>query len=147
MGEKVPYFAYNEEETELWGKVWDRLYPKLMQHGCKEYIKNFHRLEEVDLFKRDKIPQFSDLNQFLQEETNWRMKPVSGILSPREFFNCLAFRTFCCTQYIRHHSKPEYTPEPDICHEYLGHVPMFADPMVCDIAQLIGILSLGATNS
>lgn len=71
---------------------------------------------------------------------------MNGILSQREFLNCLAFRTFCCTQYIRHHTKPEYTPEPDILHEFMGHVPMFADPKVCDISQLIGQLSLGATD-
>ena len=31
-------------------------------------------------------------------------------------------------------------------HEFLGHVPMFASPVVCDISQLIGQLSLGATD-
>ena len=28
----------------------------------------------------------------------------------------------------------------------MGHVPMFADKSVCDISQLIGVLSLGATD-
>ena len=28
----------------------------------------------------------------------------------------------------------------------MGHVPMFSDPVVCDISQLIGKLSLGATD-
>lgn len=118
-----------------------------MEHGCKEYKTNFHKLEGNGLFQREQIPQLEDLNQFLKSETNWRIKPVNGILSQREFLNCLAFRTFCCTQYIRHHSKPEYTPEPDILHEFMGHVPMFADPVVCDISQLIGMLSLGATDA
>jgi len=28
----------------------------------------------------------------------------------------------------------------------MGHVPMFADPVVCDISQLLGKLSLGASD-
>lgn len=74
-----------------------------------------------------KIPQLNELSLYLQSQTGFQIKPVHGIVSQREFLNCFAFRTFPSTQYLRHTKTPDYTPEPDIVHEIVGHIPMFAD--------------------
>jgi len=51
-----------------------------------------------------------------------------------------------CTQYIRHHSQPAYTPEPDIVHESIGHIPMFTNPDFADFSQFIGLGARIATD-
>ena len=43
-------------------------------------------------------------------------------------------------------SSPDYTPEPDIIHEIIGHVPIFLDSEFADLSQAIGLASLGADN-
>jgi phenylalanine-4-hydroxylase len=99
----------------------------LQTHACDETNKTILEMERnVPGFSMTEIPQLEDISQFLIEKTGWRMKPVGGLLTQREFLNALAFKIFHSTQYIRHHDTPEYTPEPDIIHELVGHAPMFA---------------------
>lgn len=144
--DSIPRIAYTDQETQLWSFLFTTLKPKLYEHGCEAYTRNLRLLEDDGVFTADAVPQLEDIDKYLKSKTNWRIKPVNGILSQRQYLNCLAFRTFCSTQYIRNPSQPFYTPEPDIMHEFLGHIPNFCDPVFCDISQKIGIMSLGASD-
>jgi len=102
---------------------------KLLEtNACDETNQTIVDMEKhVPGFSATDIPQLDAISNYLIGKTGWRLKPVGGLLTQREFLNGLAFKVFHSTQYIRHHSKPEYTPEPDIIHELVGHAPMFAN--------------------
>mmetsp|Transcript_5660 Transcript_5660/g.7942 ORF Transcript_5660/g.7942 Transcript_5660/m.7942 type:complete len:494 (-) Transcript_5660:25-1506(-) len=142
----IPHIDYSEEETAVWTSVWGKMEHLWDKHACKEYKQAMYLMKEHCGYSPDRIPQQQDISKFLQERTGFRLRPVAGLLSSRDFLNGLAFRVFFSTQYIRHHSKPLYTPEPDICHELMGHAPMFADRDFADFSEEIGLASLGASD-
>lgn len=146
VGKPIPTLDYTEAETEVWSYCYTELKKLFKTHACKEFNWTINEFERNVGFTPTKIPQLEDISQFLQSTTGWRLKPVGGLLTQREFLNGLAFKVFHSTQYIRHHSEPLYTPEPDVIHELLGHTPMFAHQEFADFSQEIGLASLGASE-
>jgi len=71
---------------------------------------------------------------------------VPGLVPTRTFYGALAERCFLSTQYVRHHSVPFYTPEPDIVHEIIGHANMLASPSLADLYEKAGRASLRAAS-
>eukprot|EP01129_Flabellula_baltica_P014636 TRINITY_DN7059_c0_g1_i1.p1 TRINITY_DN7059_c0_g1~~TRINITY_DN7059_c0_g1_i1.p1 ORF type:complete len:438 (+),score=96.03 TRINITY_DN7059_c0_g1_i1:59-1372(+) len=145
-GDPIPNVEYTEKEIECWKHVFDQLMKLFPTHPCSQYQTIFPLLIENCGMHRDNIPQLSDISNFLKSRTGFTIAPVSGLLSSRDFLNALAFRSFSSTQYVRHHSNPMYTPEPDIVHDIIGHIPLLADPDFADFSQSIGLASLGASD-
>lgn len=125
---------YTEEEQEVWRFVAGELDELHQEKASPFYLRAKKNLG----ISNDRIPQLSEMNKRLNETTGFRLAPIEGLVETRAFLSWLSWRTMLSTQYIRHHSRPGYTPEPDIVHEAIGHIPMFTNPAFADFSQFIG---------
>ncbi|MGI8885009.1 MAG: hypothetical protein ACR2IA_12280, partial [Pyrinomonadaceae bacterium] len=104
---------YTPEEQKVWRYVADELEEIQAKHASKFYLQ-----AKKDLgISNERIPQLTEMNKRLRQLSNFRLAPIEGLVETRAFLSWLSWRTMLSTQYIRHTSRPEYTPEPDIVHE------------------------------
>lgn len=141
-GEVIPDVAYSAEEDDVWSVVSSELAVKHRRYACVEYQRGAARLT----LPGERVPQLREVDERVHELTGFHILPVPGLVPSRTFYAALAARTFLSTQYIRHHSVPFYTPEPDIVHEIIGHANMLASPVLADLYQAAGKASLRAES-
>lgn len=147
FGDALPSVSYNAEEHLAWSAIYGVLRDTHDSFACGRYLAAVSAMEEAGVLTHERVPQFQNVSDYLRDRTGFQLRPVAGLLSSRDFLSGLAFRVFFATQYIRHFSRPMYTPEPDVCHELLGHAPMFADHDFAQLSQEIGLASLGASDA
>ncbi|HEX3184114.1 MAG TPA: phenylalanine 4-monooxygenase [Pyrinomonadaceae bacterium] len=133
-GDPIPDAPYTELEHGVWQTIWKALGPAHREHACAEYLTCLDQLD----FDTERIPQLGDVSRKVEAISGFRLEPVAGLVEPRVFLESLANGVFLCTQYIRHHSTPLYTPEPDVAHELIGHAVTLASPRLAEINRLFG---------
>jgi phenylalanine-4-hydroxylase len=133
-GNAIPQVEYTDREHDVWRVVASELEPKHRKYGCREFVEAAEQLQ----LPNDHIPQLGEVTARLRPITGFDYEPVAGLAPVRDFYGAFASRMFFSTQYIRHHSVPLYTPEPDIVHEVIGHANQLANPVFADIYEEVG---------
>jgi phenylalanine-4-hydroxylase len=129
-----PLIEYTPEETRIWREVS----PKLDELHQKHASRIYRNAKKTLGISQAEIPQLRHLSARLERETRMHLVPAEGPLPYRTFYSYIADRGFPVTQFIRHGSHPEFTPEPDMIHDCLGHVPSLMNQDYAELLTLIG---------
>ncbi len=130
----LSFVEYTAEENAVWAHIYKKLESLQQQHAWSEYLKGKAALE---LDPRH-MPQLVELDKRISATYGIRLVPAEGLLDTRDFHGLLSKGIMPCTQFIRHHAHPEYTPEPDAVHDVLGHLPPLMHKEYGEITRLIG---------
>jgi 3-deoxy-7-phosphoheptulonate synthase len=144
-GDPPPVVDYSDEEHRVWRTVWEHVAPLHARYACRTWCEG---AAELDLDRR-RVPQLVEVNARLEKARLGEMKmlPAAGLVSSRDFLSALGRGVFLSTQYVRHHSRPLYTPEPDVVHELIGHATSFGRPEVVRLSRLFGEVALQADEA
>ncbi|MER8592624.1 phenylalanine 4-monooxygenase [Mesorhizobium sp. M1182] len=126
-------YNYSDEEQAVWRTLCDRqtkLTRKLAHHSYLDGVAALGLL--------DKIPDFGAVSEKLRKFTGWEIVAVPGLIPAQPFFDHLANRRFPVTNWLRTQKELDYIVEPDMFHDFFGHVPILTQPVFADFMQMYG---------
>lgn len=130
---------YFDEEQAVWRLLVERQSALAQRYACDEFLKG---LESLGI--GDTIPDFEAINDRLLPLTGWRLVGVPGLIPDAAFYDHLAHRRFPVTVWIRKREEIDYLVEPDLFHDFFGHVPLLTDPVFADFMQAYGRRAIDA---
>ncbi|HWJ04885.1 MAG TPA: phenylalanine 4-monooxygenase [Steroidobacteraceae bacterium] len=127
------YAAYGPAAQERWRRLYERQMKLVHGRACDEFLRV---IESLDYGAG--IPRFDQVNERLDRATGWKVVAVPGLLPEHVFFGHLAERRFPVTVWLREEEEFDYIVEPDVFHDFFGHVPLLFDPVFADYMQAYG---------
>ncbi|GAB5388242.1 MAG: phenylalanine 4-monooxygenase [Alphaproteobacteria bacterium] len=127
------YSQYTEEMQDRWRRLYKRQYAMLPGYACDLFIKSLDKLG----FDQ-KIPDIEEVSAKLKSLTGWTLVAVPGAVPGRDFFKHLAEKRFPLAVWLREEHEMDYLEEPDMFHDFFGHVPLLADPVYADFVEAFG---------
>jgi phenylalanine-4-hydroxylase len=134
------YETYTADEQAIWRTLYERQLGLMSEHAAPEFVAGL-RLLGADAAR---IPMLSEASERLQRLTGFEVIGVPGLIPEADFFAHLAERRFPVTVWMRRRDELDYLVEPDLFHDFFGHVPMLAHTVFANFIQAYGALGARA---
>jgi phenylalanine-4-hydroxylase len=139
--------AYTPAEHDLWRRLFHRQSEVAKRFAASAFLTGMKNLD----MSADRIPNFEEASKRLRQLTGWEIVAVPGLIPDDAFFRHLANRRFPVTVWIREEHEIDYLVEPDVFHDFFGHVPLLTQPIFADYLQEYGrkgdeAMAMGATK-
>jgi phenylalanine-4-hydroxylase len=134
---------YTEEDHGTWAILYREQLRRVEHCAPAAFWRGLPQLA----LDPQRLPDCAVFSARLHGLSGWTLADAqNAYLGPTEWFEHLAARRFPVTDYIRPRKDLDFTPMPDLFHEYFGHLAYFTDARYGEMAQLFGVLYLSAQS-
>lgn len=128
---------YTAQDHETWATLYREQMKRVPDYACELFLVGLPKLQ----FDPQRLPDPQVISARLEELTGWTLSDAQNeYLNAVEWFEHLRERRFPVTNYIRKPDELEFTPLPDVFHDYFGHLAYFTDPYFADLAYMFAPL-------
>ncbi|MDD5250873.1 MAG: phenylalanine 4-monooxygenase [Rhodocyclaceae bacterium] len=134
--------GYSDADRAVWWHLVSRQSAIIRKHACEEFVRG------IDLLGAPlEIPNLDRVSDFIAARTGWRLVAVPGFIPDDAFFAHLAARRFPVSVWVRRPDEIDFLVEPDLFHDFFGHVPMLLHPVFADYLAAYGAKGAEAAAS
>lgn len=130
---------YTQEEHTVRQTMVKRQRDTINKHQCASahFIEWRNRL----WLDTTTVPQRHETTEKIAKRTDRKLEPAEDpYLSGDQWFDALEQKIFPVTDYIRPMKDIDFTPLPDLFHEYFGHMPAMTLPFIADLEHKTALI-------
>lgn len=131
--------SYTDTDRAVWRRLVTRQTAMIRRYASSEFLRGVDALGASG-----EIPNLEQASDFIAGRTGWRLVAVPGFIPDAAFFGHLALRRFPVSVWVRRQDEMDYLVEPDLFHDFFGHVPMLLDPVFAEYLAAYGAKGLDA---
>lgn len=138
-----PLDWYTAENARVWHTLFNQQQLMMQSVGTHQWLQGLKALP----FDAHSIPNIKQINETLQNMSDFKLVAVQGLISSEIFFKHLSRRQFPVGWFVRDASQLDYLEEPDLFHDLFGHVPMLVHPHFANFMQKVGHIGLNIIST
>ena len=137
------YQLYAATDHHVWSILYSRQLEKIKKSAYSHFATGIKKLG----FNEQAIPDFAATNKRLMKITGWQIYAVPGLIDNSYFFERMVSKQFGATTWIRKMEELDYLQEPDMFHDVFGHIPLLADPSICNYLHGLATIAVRHINN
>lgn len=136
--------VYTETDHAVWAALYAKQNARVQGRACRLFTEGMAQMG----YDPARLPDPLIVSEHLRTFTGWTLSDASNTyLGPVDWFTEIVACRFPVTNYIRKMDELDFTPLPDLFHEYYGHLAFFTNPEFAAIAQRFGALFMATDDA